>query len=463
MAIRLVPRALPEVDVGPPPSGLGADVHLDIAVLGLHEPVADDVRDRQGVVHGRAAPAVHALVVAVVEVVQGRHEATDAPGAAELVDLVRVEKGLVGDVEPDHRDVDSTREDAVRGFRIRPDVELRRGRDVALGDGAAHQDDAGDALPDAGVAGEEEGNIGQRPHGDEDDAVALLEGRSDEVDRVPCGGPDLRGRQVGPVEAGLAVDMGCRPLLTDERPVAADVHRDVGAVDVLEDLERVGGRLLEGLVARDRGDTEHLHLGRGEREQERDGVVVAGIGVEDDGRSHQPLSISSISAVVGREGCAPTREAASAPAAQERRRASFRSRPSRSETTMQAVKASPAPVPSTASTFGGAARAISWPSSRSTAPSAPSVSAVRRGASGSASSSWRLTTTRSARPSTSTGTGLDGAAFSAKKPLVTRAAAATVSRGISSWQRTFSTEPGASTSLLAPGATTICVSPAEST
>ena len=38
---------------------------------------------------------------------------------------------------------------------------------------------------------------------------------------------------------------------------------------------------------------------------------------------------------------------------------------------MQAVKASPAAVPSTASTLGGAARATSSPSSSSTAPSAP--------------------------------------------------------------------------------------------
>jgi hypothetical protein len=38
---------------------------------------------------------------------------------------------------------------------------------------------------------------------------------------------------------------------------------------------------------------------------------------------------------------------------------------------MQAVKASPAAVPSTASTLGGAARATSSPSSRSTAPSRP--------------------------------------------------------------------------------------------
>ena len=116
-------------------------------------------------------------------------------------------------------------------------------------------------------------------------------------------------------------------------------------------------------------------------------VVMPGIRIQDDLRAHQRLSMSSISAAVGRDGCAPRRDAAIAPAAHERRRASSRSRPSRSETTRQAVNASPAAVPSTASTPGGSARATSSPSSRSTAPSAPRVSAVRRGASGSASSS----------------------------------------------------------------------------
>jgi hypothetical protein len=57
------------------------------------------------------------------------------------------------------------------------------------------------------------------------------------------------------------VDVGGRPRLADERAVGADVDRHVRAVDELEDLERVGGRLLERLVARDRRDAEHIELG----------------------------------------------------------------------------------------------------------------------------------------------------------------------------------------------------------
>src|SRR5207237_1167337 len=70
---------------------------------------------------------------------------------------------------------------------------------------------------------------------------------------------------------------------------------------------------------------------------------------------------------------------------------------SRRETTRQAVKASPAAVPSTATTDGGAARATSRPSSSSTAPSSPSVSAARRGVTSSASSPHRFATPSPAR------------------------------------------------------------------
>ena len=178
----------------------------------------------------------------------------------------------------------------------------------------------------------------------------------------------------GPVHPALAVDVLRDERLAPERPRSAGGDGDVGAARELEQLQRVDRRLLERLVAVDGGDADELDLRAREREQERDRVVVAGVAVEQDLHAR---SISSTSAAVGREGCAPGREAASAPAAQARVSASSRGRPSRSETRRQAVNASPAAVPSTASTGGGAARAISCPPSRRTAPSAPSVSAVR--------------------------------------------------------------------------------------
>ena len=147
-------------------------------------------------------------------------------------------------------------------------------------------------------------------------------------------------------------------------------------------------------------------------------------------------SISSTSAAVGSDGCAPGLDAAIAPAAQARRRASSRSRPSSRETTRQAVKASPAAVPSTAWTGGGAARATSTPSSRRSAPSAPSVSAKSApiGLDPSASSSSELATIRSARSRIAPDTGRAGAAFRQKNASVCRSAASIGSSRSSSWQ-----------------------------
>jgi hypothetical protein len=55
---------------------------------------------------------------------------------------------------------------------------------------------------------------------------------------------------------------------------------------VVEDADRVGGGLLERLVARAGGDAAELELRAPEREQERDRVVVARISVEDDRNAH---------------------------------------------------------------------------------------------------------------------------------------------------------------------------------
>jgi hypothetical protein len=58
--------------------------------------------------------------------------------------------------------------------------------------------------------------------------------------------------------------------------------RHVGPADVVKDADRVRGRLLERLVAGNGGHAEQPDLGAGERQQQRDRVVVAGVAVEDD-------------------------------------------------------------------------------------------------------------------------------------------------------------------------------------
>ena len=159
-----------------------------------------------------------------------------------------------------------------------------------------------------------------------------------------------------------------------------------------------GGGLVERLVAGDGRDADELHLRAGEREQDRDRVVVSRVAVDGGSswpsarpvsRLHRRRSAVTVARRGGRRRSRRPRRRVGAPRS--------RSRPSSSETTRQAVNASPAAVPSTAVTSGGRraarprprARAARLPRRRASAPTS-------RGFAASASSSRRLTTTSSA-------------------------------------------------------------------
>src|SRR5262249_25562496 len=117
---------------------------------------------------------------------------------------------------------------------------------------------------------------------------------------------------------------------------------------------------------------EQLDLGGGEREHQRERVVVPRVAVDHDRRRrHVSLGQSSMSAASGSDRCAPIVAAAYAPALQARCRASSYGRSSSRLTTRQAANASPAPVPSTGMIRGDADPATCFPSSNSTAPCSP--------------------------------------------------------------------------------------------
>ena len=67
-----------------------------------------------------------------------------------------------------------------------------------------------------------------------------------------------------------------------ERAIGAGRDRDVGAAGEVEHAQRIRRRLLERLVAVDRGDAENLDLRAREREEQCDRVVVPRVAVEDD-------------------------------------------------------------------------------------------------------------------------------------------------------------------------------------
>ena len=131
----------------------------------------------------------------------------------------------------------------------------------------------------------------------------------DEVDGVPRVQGDVAGGvglgQHRPVQPGLAVDVARHAQGAQQRPGAPGGERHAGDAADAGDRDRVAGDLLEGLVPGDGGHREQLDLRAAVGEQQRDGVVVPGVAVEEDLAGHGG-SLSEVGVVVGepfRRGC----------------------------------------------------------------------------------------------------------------------------------------------------------------
>ena len=83
------------------------------------------------------------------------------------------------------------------------------------------------------------------------------------------------------------------------------------------------GKSTVAAMLADRGayvvDADQLDLRAREREQERNGVIVPRVAIDENGRRHAATSAST-SRAVGSDGWAPGRDAAITPAAQARSR-----------------------------------------------------------------------------------------------------------------------------------------------
>ena len=83
------------------------------------------------------------------------------------------------------------------------------------------------------------------------------------------------GREVDPVEAGPAVDVLGGDEIAGEGAVAAGEDGDVGSAGEFADDAGVAGGQFEGDVAGNCCDSKDFKLGRGESEEDGDGVVLA--------------------------------------------------------------------------------------------------------------------------------------------------------------------------------------------
>ena len=342
------------------------------------------------------------------------------------------EERLVGDVEADHRHVDPAREHALRGLGVGPDVELGGRRDVALGDRAAHEDDPLEPVGCLGVAGEQQRDVRQRAGRDQRHRLRrrVSSGR-EEVDGVlddrarPSArgrsGPSMpvspwtwrrrRGSRTSGRRRPAATGTSPRPTNSSTRSAFAVVFSRVWLPATVVMPRRSTSGLASAsssAIASSWPGSQSRRIGVGHRPEDR---VDLGGGGQRRLRA-RPGSRER----AGRAGAA--------------QRLVARRGPRASETTRQAVNASPAAVPSTASTARRlGARDLAAVLEQHRALGAERQRDERRGARRPRA---RSGSRRAGRASTST------AARAPRSGRRTRRARprCTASSGISSWQST---------------------------
>ena len=230
------------------------------------------------------AGVVHGLVELVEELQpvghRYRHLVAHGPDALEVLGA---DQGLFGDVQPRHDDGDAGAEHQPGGLRVHQDIELGGGGPVAHLDAAPHQGYLGDLGLQVRVGQQQLGHVGQGAGGDQGDGLLAV---SDGLGHQFHGGKGaqlgLGLRQGGAVQAGLAVDHRGDDGLGDDGPGVPLGNRDVQPDEGHDALGVVGG-LFDDLVAAHRGDSQYLQAGAGLCQYPGDGVVVAGVAVQDDG------------------------------------------------------------------------------------------------------------------------------------------------------------------------------------
>ena len=147
-------------------------------------------------------------------------------------------------------------------------------------DGTAHDDNLFDVIAQVRPVYEGLGDVGQGSEGDYYQVAGVLDGC---VLNVGGGlgsrrGPGGRNRYT---EAAGAVEVVGEWEHTGQRGFGAPVHGHVGSAQMGHEVEGVSGGVLEAGVAADGGQGEDVELGGVEGGYEGDGVVGAGVCVDD--------------------------------------------------------------------------------------------------------------------------------------------------------------------------------------
>src|SRR5580704_1124184 len=244
----------------------------------------DELRDGEGIVHGESAGI--AGLVQAVEIGAEDFAGGLADGILrgfEGADLFFADDDFAGDVEADHGERNAGIEDDARGFGIHIEIEFGGGSDVAAAERAAHDDDGFDQRSNRGIGFEDGGDVGERADGDDGNFARV--GADDAANEFGGGFGDGLGFGFGEIhaaEAVVAVGVFGGDEAANERSGGAGGYGDVGAAGDFNQAQGVGKSERERDVAADWRDGFDVEFGGAEGEEDGDGVVDAGVGVEDD-------------------------------------------------------------------------------------------------------------------------------------------------------------------------------------
>ena len=196
---------------------------------------------------------------------------------------------LVRHVEPDHGERDARLEHDMRGVRIGEDVELGGRGDIAGADGPAHRHDLAHIREHRRVLDDGECDIGKGPKRGERNRLRCRKERLDqEIDRVGRFGRVARFRQVRAVYARGPVDALGGDRFAHQGARAAGIDGHLRPAAEVPDPARIALGQRQRDIAGYGRDAQKVELfRRGEGQQQGDGVVLAGVAIDDQrARAH---------------------------------------------------------------------------------------------------------------------------------------------------------------------------------
>ena len=175
----------------------------------------------------------------------------------------------------------------VRGFRVEIEIELGHRGDVAVaGDRAAHDHEAADALRQARIELQGQGDVGQWPQRHQQQLAGVFVRKPQQRQRRVFGIGAARGwRMTDVAETVVAVHVGRVRRSMQQRRGTAREHRHVVAIRDFAQLQRVAHGVLEPDVAGGDAEPDDVVRRRIERHQDRQRVVHAGVGVDVEGNA----------------------------------------------------------------------------------------------------------------------------------------------------------------------------------